>query len=78
MVEVRDSGVAVLEGSDAARIGEQVKILAHNPLPILDANAYSERFNWNAIWLVGVVGAAMKDASCRSAILATRATIYGA
>ena len=78
VVEVRDSGVAVLEESVAARIEEQVKILAHNPLPILNANAYLERFQRNAIWLVGAVGAAMKDASCRSAIPATRATIYGA
>ena len=75
---MRDSGVAVLERSDVARIEEQVKILPHNPLPIHDANTYPERFNWNAIWLVGGVGAAMKDASCRSAIPETRANIYGA
>ena len=49
VVEVRDSGVAVLDGSDAARIEEQVKNLAHNPLPIHDPNTYPERFNRNAI-----------------------------
>ena len=43
VVEVRDSGVAVVEGSDAARIEEQVKNLAHNPLPVLNTNP--ERFD---------------------------------
>ena len=42
-MEVSDSGVAVLERADAARIKEQMKKFVHNPLPILDRNLYSER-----------------------------------
>ena len=36
--------MAVLEGSDAARIEEQIKNIAHCPLPILDTKVYPERF----------------------------------
>ena len=39
-MEVKDSGMAVLEGSDVARIEEELKNIAHNPLPILDHNLY--------------------------------------
>ena len=44
VVEIKASGVALLEGSDAARIEEQQKNIAHCPLPILDGNMYPERF----------------------------------
>ena len=44
VVEIKPSGVAVLEGSDAARVEEQVKNIAHSQLPILDHNTYPERF----------------------------------
>ena len=43
VVEIRLSGVAVLEGSDAPRIEEEIKNIAHNPLPILDNNTCLER-----------------------------------
>ena len=36
VVEIRPAGVAVLEGSDAAKIEKQIKNMAHCPLPILD------------------------------------------
>ena len=38
VVELRPSGVAVLEGRGAARCQRQVKDIAHNPIPILDHN----------------------------------------
>ena len=41
VVEVKDSEVVVLGGGDAARI-EEIKNIAHNPLPILDHNLYLE------------------------------------
>ena len=44
VVEVRDSGVVVMEGSDAARREEQVKNVAHCPLPILDTRLYPGRY----------------------------------
>ena len=56
VVEVKSSGVAVSEGSDAARIEEQIKNLAHNPLPILDPNTYLERFNRSATLQCRVCG----------------------
>ena len=36
VVELRPSGVAVLEGRDATQCQRQVKDIAHSPLPILD------------------------------------------
>lgn len=48
VLEVKDSGVADLEGSDAARIEELFKNLAHKPLLILDPNTHPERFNRSA------------------------------
>ena len=44
VVEIKPTGVALLEGSDAARVEEQQKNIAHCPLPILDTNLYPERF----------------------------------
>ena len=44
VVEIKPSGVAVLEGSDAARVEEQLKNIANSQLPILDHNMYPERF----------------------------------
>ena len=44
IVELKDSGVVVMEGSDAARWEEQVKNFAHCPLPILDTNMYPARY----------------------------------
>ena len=44
VVEIKPSRVAVLEGSDAARVEEQVKNIAHGQLPIMDHNTYPERF----------------------------------
>ena len=40
IVEIRPSGAVVLEGSDAATREEQIKYIAHRPLPILDRNMY--------------------------------------
>ena len=40
VVEVKDSGSAVMEGSDAAIIEEQLKNIAHNPLPVPVHNLY--------------------------------------
>ena len=44
VVEIKQSGVALLEGSDAARVEEQQKNIAYCPLPILDTKLYPERF----------------------------------
>ena len=44
IVEIRPSGAVVMEGSDAARQEEQIKNIAHCPLPILDTNMYLERY----------------------------------
>ena len=44
VVEIKPTGVAVLEGSDGARVEEQVKNIAHSRLPILDHNTLPERF----------------------------------
>ena len=38
MVEIKDSGVAVLKGSDAPKIEEQLKNIAHNLVPNLNQN----------------------------------------
>lgn len=54
--EVKDSGVAVLEGSDATKMEEQPKNIAHTPLPILEYKPYSERFYWGATLLCRVCG----------------------
>lgn len=56
MVEVKELGVAVLEGSDAAKMEEQPKSIAHNRLPILDHNLYPERLYWGATLLCRVCG----------------------
>ena len=42
IVEVKPSGVVLMEGSDAARREEHIKDIAHSPLPILDTNKYPE------------------------------------
>ena len=44
IVEIRPSGGVVMEGSDVARREEQIKNIAHCPLPILDTNMYPERY----------------------------------
>ena len=44
VVDIKPSGVAVLGGSDAARVEEQVINIAHSQLPILDHNTHPERF----------------------------------
>ena len=44
IVEVKESGVVLIEGSDAARCEEQVKNVAHCPLPILDTSMYPARY----------------------------------
>ena len=44
IVEIKPSGVVLMEGSDAARREEQIKDIAHCPLPILDTNIYPERY----------------------------------
>ena len=44
VIELRPSGVVVLEGSDTARVQRQVKDIAHNPLPILDPSLHPDRF----------------------------------
>ena len=40
IVEIRPTGIAILEGSDAARCSRQLKDVAHCPLPILDTNTH--------------------------------------
>ena len=40
IVELRASGVVILEGSDAARCTKQMKDVAHCPLPILDTTLH--------------------------------------
>ena len=44
VVEIKASGVAILEGDDVARIEDQQKNIAHFPLTILDGKMYPERF----------------------------------
>ena len=44
IMETKPSGVVLLGGSDAARKEEQVKNVAHCPLPILDTNMYPTRY----------------------------------
>ena len=44
IVEIRPTGIAILEGSDAARCSRQLKDVAHCPLPILDTNLYPRRY----------------------------------
>ena len=44
VVELRSSGVVVLEGSDAARVQRQVKDISHSSLPILDPTLHPEKF----------------------------------
>ena len=44
VVELRPSGVVVLEGSDVARVQRRVKDIAHSHLPILDPTLHPHRF----------------------------------
>ena len=44
IVEIRPSGAVVMEGSNAARREEQIRNIAHCPLPILDTNMDPERY----------------------------------
>ena len=44
IVELRASGVVILEGSDAARCTKQMKDVAHCPLPILDTTLHPGRY----------------------------------
>ena len=43
ILEIRSTGVTILEGSDAARCSRQLKDVAHCPLPILDTKPYLGR-----------------------------------
>ena len=44
IVELRASGVVILEGSDAPRCTKQMKDVAHCPLPILDTTLHPGRY----------------------------------
>ena len=44
IVELRKSGVVILEGSDAARCTKQMKDVAHCPLTILDTTLHPGRY----------------------------------
>ena len=44
VVELRKSGVAILQGSDATTISHQVSKLAHCSVPVTDTNLYPETF----------------------------------
>ena len=44
IVGVKESGVVLMEGSDATRCEEQIKNLAHCPLPILDTRMNPKRY----------------------------------
>ena len=44
IVELRPSGIVILEGSDAARTQRQIKDVAQSPLPILDLALHPYRF----------------------------------
>ena len=46
ILEMRPSGVVVLEGSNAARCSRQLKDVAHCPLPIVDTRLYRGRYYW--------------------------------
>ena len=56
VVKVKDFGVEGMKGSDAARIKEQLKNIAHNSPPILDHNLYVERFYQGATMHCRVCG----------------------
>ena len=71
---IKDSGVAVLEGSDAARIEERLKDIAHNPLPIQIHNLHLKRFYEGLQCIAVSVG----PATWRCARVATRDTICDA
>ena len=43
IVELPPSGIVVLEGSDAARVQRQIKVVAHSTLPILDPALHPDR-----------------------------------
>lgn len=44
IVEIKPSGVVLLEGSDVARREEQLKNVAHCPLPLLDTKMHPMRY----------------------------------
>ena len=44
IIEIRASGIVVLEGSDAARCTKMIKDVAHCPLPIEDTRLYPGRY----------------------------------
>ena len=44
ILEIRPTGIVILEGSDAARCSRQLKDVAHCPLPILDTRLYPGRY----------------------------------
>ena len=44
IVELRASGVVILEGSDAARCTRQMRDVAHCPLPFLDTTLHPGRY----------------------------------
>ena len=44
VIELRKSGVAILQGSDATTISHQVSKLAHCSVPVIDTNLYPETF----------------------------------
>ena len=44
VVELRKSGVAILQGSDATTLSHQVSKLAHCSVPVIDTNLYPETF----------------------------------
>ena len=44
VVELRPSGVVVLEGSDAPRVQCQIKDISHSSLPILDPSLHPDMF----------------------------------
>ena len=46
ILEMRPSGVVILEGKDDARCSRQLKDVAHCPLPILDTRLYPGRYYW--------------------------------
>ena len=44
ILELRASGICILEGSDGARCSRQIRDVSHCPLPILDTNIYPGRY----------------------------------
>ena len=79
ILEMRATGVVVLEGSHAARCSRQLKDVAHCPLPILDTRLYPGRYyRGPSVHSAQCVGEGVMDQRWCFATNANAGIIYGA